>query len=160
MGFPGHKYCKVLCCGMFFLHFALAPHGFGQNLSTGQTAAQTADPKRRDLDEIKKKGLEYLRAGDWESANSAFENALAISPSDGVSLYGKALALFNLKRIGEADKNLEVLFRVVASAGDNDQLLTDSLVLSAIISAVEKNSAAAIEKLEKAANLVPAHFDA
>lgn len=116
--------------------------------------------KQQGLDEIRKKGFAFLQAGDWDSASSVFEKALAIEPKDASSLYGKALALFNLKQIPEAEARLETVFAVLSSSKENDQLLADSLVLSAVISAVENQNSLAVDKLERAIKLVPTHFDA
>src|SRR5258708_7038594 len=149
----GYRSGKFLCAGMVCLHFVLFSYGFAQPV-------QTAAAKAQNIDEFRKNGFTYLKAGEWDAANSAFENALATNPKDGLSLYGKALALFNLKRIIEANEKLEILFGFISPAKENDQLLADSLVLSAIISAVQSQNSLAIEKLEKAIKIVPAHFDA
>jgi tetratricopeptide (TPR) repeat protein len=116
--------------------------------------------RQQSLDEIRKKGFAYLQTGNWEFAGAAFEKALAIDPKDALSLYGESLALFNLKQVQAADSKLEAVFEILAANKENNQLLADSLVLSAVISAVQNKNSLAIDKLEKAIKLVPAHFDA
>ncbi len=123
-------------------------------------SAQSDLVKTQNLEEIRKKGFAFIQAGDWASANSAFENALAIAPKDALSLYGKALALFNLKRVSEAEVKLGTVIEILSPTKENRPLLADSLVLSAVISAVQNKNSLAIEKLEKAISLVPTHFDA
>lgn len=119
-----------------------------------------AQVKTQSLDEIRKQGFAYLRVGNWDSARLAFENALKLAAKDPLSLYGSSLALFNLKRFPEASANLEVAVEILSNNKENDQLLADLLVLSAVLSAVQNDNALAITKLEKAVSLYPKHFDA
>ncbi len=141
----------VFSIWVLYMHCALVSVSFAQS-------ELPLNPN--SLDEIKKNGFAYVKAGDWDLANSAFENALAIKPKDPLSLYGKSLALFNLNKIPEAESKLETVFEVLSSTKGNSKLLADSLVLSAVISAVQNRNSAAIEKLEKAIEYVPIHFDA
>lgn len=147
MDFFGYRFIRLSCAGLICLQLALTQSVFNQNV-------------RGDLEDLRKRGFEYIKTGDWESANSAFVNALAIAPKDGSSLYGSALALFNLKRTPEAEDKLDILFGSVPSIAGTNQLFADALVLSAIISAVQNKNLLAIEKLERATKLVPTHFDA
>ncbi len=147
MDFFGYRFRKLFCAGLICLQLALTQSVFNQNV-------------RGDLEDLRKRGFEYIKNGDWESANSAFVNALAIAPKDGFSLYGSALALFNLKRTAAAEDKLEIFFGSVPVNENTNQLLADALVLSAIISAVQNKHLLAIEKLERAIKLVPTHFDA
>ena len=156
MRFLYYRSGKLFGVALLCLQFTFFSTIFAQAEKTTRTYVL----KQQSLDEIRKKGFAHLQTGDWESASSEFEKALAIDPKDALTLYGKSLALFNLKQIPEADSKLETVFEVLASAKDNNQLLADSLVLSAVISAVQNKNSLAIDKLQKAIKLVPAHFDA
>ena len=104
-------------------------------------------------------GFDLLKSNDFVQAETIFVEILDKSPGDGLSLYGKALSSFNLRRYVEAET-------AVAAANNlfekqkNNPALSDGLVLSAIIFAVKGNNAAAIEKLKKAIEIMPSHFDA
>jgi len=150
------KYGRLFGIILFCLQLAF----FSTASAQPEKTVRTYVPGQQSLDEIRKRGFAFLKTGDWESANSAFEKALAIEPKDTLSLYGDAVALFNLKQIPDADSRLKAVFGILGWGKDNDQLLADSLVLSAVISAVQNKNSLAIEKLEKAIKLVPAHFDA
>lgn len=115
---------------------------------------------RQDVDEIRRRAFSSLRQGAWQAAEDEFEKVLTILPADAPSLYGSALALFNLQKIGAAEEKLRTVVAALSETKANDSLLADSLVLSAIISAVGKQNEAAIEKLKTAVALVPNHFDA
>ncbi len=115
---------------------------------------------QQNIDEIRKRGFAYLRVGNWESAGIEFENVLAITPKDVLSIYGNSLALFNLKRYAESSTSLGVGIEILSRNKENNSLLADLLVLSAVISAVQNQNESAISKLEKAIELVPKHFDA
>ncbi len=137
-----------LLLGLSFLPPAAAQSG---DTSTGPDTG---------LEAIRNTGFSHLKDGKWDAARDAFERALSIRPGDNQSLYGSALALFNLRQIPEADARLDAVLAAVRSGKDTNQLLADSLVLSAIISAVRKKGSEAIGKLQKASQLVPTHFDA
>jgi len=113
----------------------------------------------QSLDELKKLGLEYLDKKDWASADAIFEKALGLRSNDPQSLYGKALALFNLQQIMAAEQVSDRAISIIAESSDKT-LLVRCLVLSAVISAVQNKSSEAIEKLERAVKLVPTDFDA
>lgn len=144
-----------LLLGLGLFSSAFAQSADGHNGSTPR-----GTPRPQQLEAIRTGGFANLKAGNWEAAHTAFEKALSIEPKDGQSLYGSALALFNLRQVPEADARLEVLFSAVRPGKETDQLLADSLVLSAVISAVEKRVSDAITKLQKATGLIPIHFDA
>ena len=57
--------------------------------------AVRAQTKQQNLEELRKRGYDYLEKGSWEPAQTTFENALKIAPKDTLSIYGNALALFN-----------------------------------------------------------------
>lgn len=146
MRLRGGKFGKLLGIGLSCLILSIFPI--------------IAQVKTQNLDEIRQQGFAYLRIGNWDSARQIFENALEIAPQDALSLYGNSLALFNLKKLPEADSKLERAIEILSQTKENNQLLADSLVLSAVISAVENKNNLAISKLEKAVALVPKHFDA
>lgn len=144
---------------VFFFGISLL---FLQLIFIKSAAAQTDQktPAQQSLEELRKEGFLKLRTGNWDTANLIFENALKIVPNDALSLYGNSLALFNLEKNAEADEKLNILIEQLSSNKENNQLLADALVLSAVISAVNNQNASAIEKLEKAIVLSPKHFDA
>lgn len=137
----------LFCLGLLSIQFLLI----------SSVKAQTG---KQNLEDIRKQGFAYVSSGSWEPAQTTFENALAISPTDTLSIYGSSLALFNLKRYTEAATQLDIAIEILSKSKENNLLLADSLVLSAIISAVQNESAAAISKLESATKLAPKHFDA
>lgn len=112
-----------------------------------------------NLAELRKAGFSLLSEGKFEEAEVVFNQILAKSPDDAFSLYGKAVSLFNTKQLVAADAEVAKANRIFAQQ-KNNSFLADGLVLSAVISAVKGDNAAAIEKLKKAVELVPTHFDA
>ncbi len=114
----------------------------------------------QSLEEIRTRGFSYLKAGNWESAKTDFENALSIAPKDTLSIYGNSLALFNLRNYSDAKSSLEAGIAILSKGVENNQFLADFLVLSSVISAVEKKNSQAIATLERAVKLAPNHFDA
>ncbi|MDQ3130024.1 MAG: tetratricopeptide repeat protein [Acidobacteriota bacterium] len=104
-------------------------------------------------------GFGLLKANDFAQAEIVFAQILDKVPGDGLSLYGKALSSFNLRRYAEAEI-------AVAAANNlfekqkNNSALADGLVLSAVVSAVTGDNAAAIKKLKTAIKIMPSHFDA
>lgn len=139
----GVLFCTGLICFQFSLFSGVR----------GQTTPQ-------NLEEIRKRGFTYLHDGNWEMALTTFVNALIIEPRDTLSIYGNSLALFNLKKFSEAAARLEIAIETLSKSKENNQLLADSLVLSAIISAVQNENTLSIAKLQKAVSFVPNHFDA
>lgn len=146
---------------------SLKPKRFGVLFCTGLLCFQfslfsgvRAQANRQNLEEIRKRGFTYLHDGNWEMALTTFVNALTIEPRDTLSIYGNSLALFNLKKFPEAASSLEVAIEILSKSKENNQLLADSLVLSAIISAVQNENTLSITQLQKAISLVPNHFDA
>ena len=164
MRFFGKRFRKssaagLLCVQMSFFSASFAQTKTPSNISV-VTSARPSISKQQDFDEIRKKGFAYAKTKDWELANSAFETALQIKPKDPLSLYGKALALFNLQHTSDAETKLDAAILILSRTKDNDPLLADSLVLSGVIAAVQNKRSLAVEKLEKAIELVPGHFDA
>jgi tetratricopeptide (TPR) repeat protein len=112
-------------------------------------------------------GLELLRAGRYEDALGLFSAMLDVLPGDRQSLYGSALALFNLHRLSEAER----LARAAVAAPGPAQSTTgevkkrheqtaDALVLLGVILAVKGDNATAQEMVAKAVALAPGNFDA
>lgn len=139
---------------------------FAQNPSQNQSlpVAETikkllAKATPENLSNARAVGFGLLKSNDFAQAEIVFTEILVASPGDGLSLYGKALSSFNLKHYAEAETT-------VAAANDlfvkqkNISALADGLVLSAVISAVTGDNAAAIEKLKTAVGIAPTHFDA
>ena len=120
----------------------------------------SSEETRQDLSEIRKAGFTYLRSGDWANASDTFAKALGMAPGDYLSLYGSAVALFNLRRPVEARINVDRAIDILNRTKANDALLADSFVLSAVIQAAQKNTEEAIAALLKAIKLMPDHFDA
>lgn len=116
-------------------------------------------PTTENLAAARKIGFALLGESEFEQAELVFAEILAKFPADGLSLYGKAVGLFNLKQYREAEK-AAASANTVFEKQKNNAALADVLVLSAVISAVTGKNAAAVEKLKKAVALVPNHFDA
>ncbi len=112
-----------------------------------------------NLAELRKAGFSLLGEGKFEEAEAVFNQILAKSPNDAFSLYGKAVCLFNTKQLVAAAAEISKANNIFTQQ-KNYSSLADGLVLSAVISAVRGDNAAAIEKLKKAVELVPTHFDA
>lgn len=111
------------------------------------------------LEQQKQAALENIRQQNWQNAAVLFEQIIANAPKEEAARYWLALSYFNLKRIDEADARLNELIGMFKATTDK-QLYADSQVLSAIISAVRKDNAGAIEKLKKVIERFPGHFDA
>ena len=112
-----------------------------------------------NLAELRKAGFSLLGEGKFEEAEAVFNQILAKSPNDAFSLYGKAVSLFNTKQLVAAEVEISKANNLFTQQ-KNYTSLADGLVLSAVISAVRGDNTAAIEKLKKAVDLVPTHFDA
>lgn len=153
---------RVLLHSFFALALMLgAATGDGSRLwAQTDVANGTALDAPQDLDALRKAGFGYLKSAEWERANVTFEKIIAIEQGDYLSLYGNAVALFNLKRPEVAQENVESAIRILSRTKANDRLLADSLVLKAVMIATKGDSESAIEELLKATALVPSHFDA
>lgn len=114
----------------------------------------------KDLNILKQKGYGFLQSGNWLDANTVFEQILSETPDDYISLYGNGLALFNLRRISEAENNVQKAVEILSANNKNNAVLADSLVLSAVISAALGKNITAFEKLLKAVEIAPENFDA
>lgn len=116
--------------------------------------------QQRDLTELRQRGFAFLQKGDWSEAHKVFEEILTQTKNDPLTFYGNALALFNLKRVSEAENNCDSAIEILTKTNENPANLVDSLVLSAVISATKDKTGEAIEKLKRAIKLGPKHFDA
>jgi len=117
------------------------------------------NPTSENLLEVRKIGFSLLGAGKFAEAEIVFNQILAKSSNDAFSLYGKAVSLFNTKQLSAAEAEVAKANSIFANQKNNPSL-ADGLVLSAVISAVSGDNAVAIEKLKRAIDLVPTHFDA
>jgi tetratricopeptide (TPR) repeat protein len=113
-----------------------------------------------------------LAASRYEESWSIFRAILDEVPLDQGALYGGAVALFNLKQIGDAQRLAEGALKAThvdlkAGAGPSTQSsaedrarAADALVLLGVIMAVKKDNAGALNAVEKAVWLAPDNFDA
>jgi tetratricopeptide (TPR) repeat protein len=143
----------VLISAMFVLCLCVFGKAAQCNFKGQQTTADT-------LDELRQQAFALLQAGKWTEATEIFAKILQSEPREPLTLYGNALALFNLQNVDEANTNLKTAIAVLEKSQTNNALLADSLVLSAVISAVKKDNADAVTKLQKALKIIPNHFDA
>ncbi|MEP6924421.1 MAG: hypothetical protein ABI954_08135 [Pyrinomonadaceae bacterium] len=65
-------------------------------------SSYNAKPTPANLETLKTAGFTFIRANQFEEADTIFSAVLAKSPREALSLYGKAICLFNLKRSAEA----------------------------------------------------------
>ncbi|MEO6590402.1 MAG: tetratricopeptide repeat protein [Pyrinomonadaceae bacterium] len=115
---------------------------------------------QNEIELLRQKGFDRLKTGEWNQANEIFESLIIKLPDDYLALYGNGLALFNLRRIAEADKNISKAVGLLSEKRINENLLADSLVLSALILAAQNKNDEAIEKLNRAVKIAPVNFDA
>lgn len=159
MKFTGKYVLSFFALSIFFQSgiFAQLPNG---NLSPAETIKifQTR-PTAQNLAAVRQVGFALLGENKFDESELVFTEILAKFPADGLSLYGKAVSLFNLKQYSEAE-NAAAKADAIFEKQKNNAALADVLVLSAVISAVTGKNAAAVEKLKKAVALVPTHFDA
>lgn len=118
-----------------------------------------SDPNRQNLNDLRNLGFAMLRAQKFVEATQVFENILQKIPREPFSLYGQAVGLFNLRRIAEAEKSADGAIEIFLSDEKNKNFAVEPLILSATISAVQKDNAAAIEKLQKAIRIAPDNFN-
>lgn len=134
-----------------------------------EVRANPADASK--LTQARAVGFELLRAGRYAEAVEVFDAVVDARPGDGPSLYGGALALFNLRRVDEAERVAQDAVRVsVAAAAKppsdpseadkaNDQA-AEALTLLGVILAVKGDNAGALSAVTKATELAPKNFDA
>ena len=152
-----------------------------QPLSPDQTSAQVAAMVEQvraapaDAGKItaaRDTGFRLLAAARYEDAWSIFGAIVEVAPHDGRALYGGALALFNLRRIEQAERLARAALAstggasrvdAAASAGPNvwaSRDASDALVLLGVILAVKGDGAGALKAVEDAVALAPDSFDA
>jgi tetratricopeptide (TPR) repeat protein len=115
-------------------------------------------------------GIELLKAMRYEEAAALFVALRDAAPSDPATLYGGALALFNLRRIAEAevwaraavDKSLGAAEPGNAAAERSPRFgsVDDAFVLVGIILAAKGDNTGSIAALSRAVELAPGSFDA
>jgi tetratricopeptide (TPR) repeat protein len=132
--------------------FVLLGSAVGQAGGAGDLSPETVAVRDRAFAE--------LRAGRWQDAESLFEDISGPAAKDPLSLYGWALARFNVGKPSEADALLAKAIPLLETDENEKGLLADCLVLSAIVSARSGDNSDAVPKLRRAVELVPGHFDA
>jgi tetratricopeptide (TPR) repeat protein len=115
-------------------------------------------------------GIELLRVTRYEEATALFVALRDAAPADAAALYGGALALFNLRRIAEAevwaraavDKSLAAREPGTAAAERSPSFgsVADAFVLLGIILSVKGDNTGSIAALSRAVELAPGSFDA
>lgn len=147
-------------------------------------AAQTSDPVSRVIEEVRAKpsdagkinsarefGFGLLAASRYEDAWAVFKVILDVAPQDGRAMYGGALALFNLRRVTEAEQLVRAAFNSTrdalrapatnqGSVVEINRRASDALVLLGVILAVKGEAAGALKAVEQAVSLSPDSFDA
>lgn len=159
MRFNGKYVLSFFALLIFFQSSVFAQLSPG-NLSPAETIKKfQTRPTAENLVAARKTGFALLGENKFEQSELVFSEILTKFPTDGLSLYGRAIGLFNLKQYGEAE-TAAAKANEVFEKQKNNHALADVLVLSAVIFAVNGKNSAAIEKLKKAVALVPTHFDA
>jgi len=159
MKFTGKYVLSFFALSIFFQSGILAQLSL-ENLSPAETIKKfQTRPTAQNLAAVRQIGFALLGENKFDESEVVFSEILAKFPADGLSLYGKAVGLFNLKQYSEAE-NAAAKADAIFEKQKNNAALADVLVLSAVISAVTGKNAAAVEKLKKAVVLVPTHFDA
>lgn len=116
------------------------------------------------LEEARLMGFQLLREACYEKAVTLFTTITEVNHEDVQSLYGSALALFNLGRIDEARRPAQLavsISRLRAQVGkEQSNSLADELVLLAVILAVKNENASALTAVKEAVAIAPDNFDA
>jgi tetratricopeptide (TPR) repeat protein len=115
-------------------------------------------------------GIELLRGTHYGAAVTLFVALRAAAPADPTVLYGGALALFNLRRIAEAEVWARAAVDKSPDAGKPGATavevspsfggLADAFVLLGIILSVKGDNTGSIAALSRAVDLAPGSFDA
>ena len=159
MKFTGKYVLSFFALSIFFQSGILAQLSL-ENLSPAKTIKKfQTRPTAQNLAAVRQIGFALLGENKFDESEVVFSEILAKFPADGLSLYGKAVGLFNLKQYSEAE-NAAAKADAIFEKQKNNAALADVLVLSAVVAAVTGKNAAAVEKLKKAVALVPSHFDA
>lgn len=113
-------------------------------------------------------GIELLTEMRYEDAATVFVALRDAAPADPVALYGGALALFNLRRIAEAEVWARAAVDKSLGAGEGTATAerpsfgssVDALVLVGVILSVKGDNAGSVAALSRAVDLAPGSFDA
>lgn len=130
---------------------------FSQAISAQTGNAVDLSPETKA---VRERAFAELRAGRWPEAERLFDTISEIANEDPLSLYGSALAKFNVGKVAEADSRVSAAILELEADGSGNGLLADCLVLSALVSARSGKNFEAVPKLRRAVELVPDHFDA
>jgi tetratricopeptide (TPR) repeat protein len=144
--------------------------------TSDQTGALIEEVRALPLDTGKIKGARdfgfgLLAASRYVDAWAIFKAILDVSPQDERAMYGGALALFNLRRVAEAERLARAAFESArmaskatltnqGSIGEANRRAADALVLLGVILAVKGDSASALKAVEQAVGFAPDSFDA
>lgn len=93
-------------------------YGYGSIVRGGasrKSGGGVVSSSRNELEELKIKGNEIYRKGNFLEALNLYDKAIAISPSDGILHCNRAAALIGLKRLGEAVRECEEAIRLAPS---------------------------------------------
>lgn len=147
----------------------------------GRLRSSSADTKVQD--EARTLGVELIRAARYEEALSLFAALRDAAPSDAAAHYGGALALFNLKRVADAETWARAAVERAATnerakatkaananadadaSNNRDEASVfggeaDALVLLGVVLAVKGDNAGALRAVTRAAEIAPRNFDA
>lgn len=132
--------------------------------------AQPLDPM--SIREARSVGFALLRSGTYDKALEIFRAVMSVQQEDYTSMYGAALALFNLRRLSEAEALVRVAITTsetlttdlarsssATKAGVIEQT-ADELVLLGVILAARKEDQGALKAVSRAVELSPRSFDA
>jgi tetratricopeptide (TPR) repeat protein len=131
--------------------------------------AQPLDPK--SIGEARSVGFTLLRSGTYDKALEVFRAVMGVQKEDYTSMYGAALALFNLRRLSEAEALVRVAITTseasttnVANSSATKAEVTaqtaDELVLLGVVLAARKDDQGALKAVNRAVELSPRSFDA
>jgi Flp pilus assembly protein TadD len=158
---------KLFLVLMLFAMPAVARAQTASGRSSVSAPAPSINLKKNDEDRAR--GYTLLSAGRYEEAESIFSAMLAKDSADESALYGDALALFNLKRLAQAEQIIGKAIDVSAAEASraaasekraaNDQT-ANALTLLGVILAVKGDNAGSLTALKKATTLAPENFDA
>lgn len=169
--------CLTLLASIVLLAFAAQPSfivraqtpAASQTQTSGQLAAVIEQLRAHPSDASKLNaarlaGFNLIAALRFEDAWSIFSAMLEVAPKDQQALYGGALALFNLRQVGQAEQlarsAVEAAHLSEPSTVEAARVRSDALVLLGVILAVKGDGAGALKAVEQAALLAPASFDA
>ena len=153
---------RWICVALFLLPaFVLGQAPLSQS-ETAKVERLLSELKTRNLSPeriagIRATGFALVAAGRYQPAAQIFEAVLAAVPRDQQAAYGAALSLFNLQRLIQAR---ELAKLAIDYARADKARKADSLVLLAVIVAVEGDNTTALASVRQAVALAPENFDA